>query len=116
MITRTQPPYSKNYVPAHPYAHLIGRQAYPEQRGLFAWIGDRLNIGETVILRGVYPRRYLIYLLGRFGVRVIRVGYQAAADAPWWKPWRRDTYIHVARYHGQAARAILEDSKFEVMD
>jgi hypothetical protein len=99
-----------------PYAHLIGREAYEPRHGLFAWLGDKLNMTEHVVLRGVYPRRYLYSLLGRFGVRVRRIIYIADITAPWWQIWRRNTNIYVERYHGMAARAILEDSKFEVMD
>lgn len=115
----TQPPYhhlwQHNFVPASPYAHLLGREAYPPQRGLLAWIGDRLNIPEVLILRGVHSRRWLYTLLRQYGVRVRRVGYQAAAGVPWWQMWRRDTYIHVDRYHGLAAKAILKDQQLEVV-
>jgi len=92
-----------------PYHHpLIGRQNYPPTMGWMARIGDWLNIPEVIIVRGKVPRRDL-YLLLRFrGVRVRRVGYQAATGLPWWQLWKQDTYIRVERYHGMATRDILE--------
>lgn len=94
--------------PANPYAHLLGREAYPAQTGWQRWIGDRLNLPEVIIVRGLHNRRSLYALLRAAGVRVRRVGYQAATGLPWWQLWKQDTYIRVERYHGMATRDILE--------
>lgn len=99
----------RNYVAAEPYAHLVGRAAYPPQSGWQRWIGDRLGIPEVVILAGRHDRRTLYMLLRRHGIRVQRIGYQQAAHCGW-LPWRQDTYIRVERYHGLAAEAVLRDA------
>ena len=92
-----------------PYAHLLGRAAYPPQRGFAAWIGDRLNLPEIIILRGQVRRHDVYMLLQPHGVRVRRIGYQQAAGCGW-RLWAQDTYIRVERYHGLAAEAILRDA------
>jgi len=107
--TTPPPPWQRNYVPASPYAHLLGRAAYPPQRGFAAWIGDRLNIPEVLILRGHVHRHDVYMLLQPHGIRVQRIGYQQAAHCGW-LPWRQDTYIRVERYHGLAAEAVLRDA------
>lgn len=108
--------YPANFVPVNPYAHLLGREVYPAQHGLLAWIGDRLNIPEVIILRGMVRKHDVFMLLRRYGVHVRVVGYQAAVGAPWWQPWRMDTYVRVERYHGIAAKAILADQNFEIVN
>lgn len=106
------PPWSGRGQELSPYAHLLGRAAYPPQRGFAAWIGDRLNLPEVVILRGHVHRHDVYALLRSHGVRVRRVGYQQAAGCGW-RLWARDTYIRVERYHGLAAETILRDAGFE---